>query len=90
MSLTCQPTSEDIKQHLKEEQDYVTLLRTAAETAISVAHKLLRTGEVPTALINIVVVLALDQVEVLLYVHRNRRFIRDGSPERPPRLSHGS
>ena len=28
--------------------------------------------------------------EVLLYVHRNRRFIRDGSPERPPRLSHSS
>ena len=27
-------------------------------------------------------------VEVLLYVHRNRRFIRDGSPGRPPRLSH--
>ena len=26
-------------------------------------------------------------VEVLLYVHRNRRFIRDGSPGRPPRLS---
>ena len=29
-------------------------------------------------------------VEVLLYVHRNRGFIRDGSPERPPRLSHSS
>ena len=28
--------------------------------------------------------------EVLLYVHRSRRFIRDGSPGRPPRLSHGS
>ena len=27
---------------------------------------------------------------VLLYVHRNRRLIRDGSPERPPRLSHSS
>ena len=27
-------------------------------------------------------------VEVLLYVHRNRRLIRDGSPGRPPRLSH--
>ena len=25
---------------------------------------------------------------VLLYVHRNRRLIRDGSPGRPPRLSH--
>ena len=30
-------------------------------------------------------------VEVLLYVHRNRRFIRDGgSPKRPSRLSHSS
>ena len=28
--------------------------------------------------------------EVLPYVHRNRRFIRDGSPGRPPRLSHSS
>ena len=27
-------------------------------------------------------------VEVLLYVHRNRRLIRDGSPGRLPRLSH--
>ena len=27
-------------------------------------------------------------VEVLLYVHKNRWFIRDGSPGRPPRLSH--
>ena len=29
-------------------------------------------------------------VEVLLYVHRKGRFIRDGSPGRPPRLSHSS
>ena len=29
-------------------------------------------------------------VEVLLYVHRNRRLFRDGSPGRPPRLSHSS
>ena len=29
-------------------------------------------------------------VEVLLYIHRNCRFIRDGSPGRPPQLSHGS
>ena len=28
--------------------------------------------------------------EVLLYVHRNRRFIRDGSPGRPHRLSRSS
>ena len=28
--------------------------------------------------------------EVLLYVRRNRRHIRDGSPGRPPRLSHSS
>ena len=27
---------------------------------------------------------------VLLYVHRNRRFIRDGSPWRSPQLSHSS
>ena len=27
-------------------------------------------------------------LEVLLYVHRNRRFFGDGSPGRPPRLSH--
>ena len=27
---------------------------------------------------------------VLLYVHRNRRLFRDGSPGRPPRLSHSS
>ena len=27
---------------------------------------------------------------VLLYVHRNRRLIRDGSPGRPPRPSHSS
>ena len=31
-----------------------------------------------------------DVAEVLLYVHRNRRFIRDGSPGRSPRLSHSS
>ena len=29
-------------------------------------------------------------VEVLHYVHRNRRLIWDGSPGRPPRLSHNS
>ena len=29
-------------------------------------------------------------VEVLLYVHRNRGFIRDGSPGRSPRLSQSS
>ena len=29
-------------------------------------------------------------VEMLLYVHRNSRLIRDGSPGRPPRLSHSS
>ena len=27
---------------------------------------------------------------LLLYVHRNRRLIRDGCPGRPPRLSHSS
>ena len=29
-------------------------------------------------------------VEVLLYVHRNHRLIRDGNPGRPPQLSHSS
>ena len=29
-------------------------------------------------------------VEVLLNVHRNRRLIKDGSPGRPPQLSHSS
>ena len=29
-------------------------------------------------------------LEVLLYVHRNRRLIRDGSPGCPPRFSHSS
>ena len=29
-------------------------------------------------------------IEVLLYIHRNQRLIRDGSPGRPPRLSHSS
>ena len=32
------------------------------------------------------VVASLLAAEVLLYVHRNRRFIRDGSPGRPPPL----
>ena len=31
-----------------------------------------------------------EVVEVLLYVHRNRSLIRDGSPGRPPRLSYSS
>ena len=31
-----------------------------------------------------------EDVEVLLYVHRNRRFIKDGSPGCPPRLLHSS
>ena len=31
-----------------------------------------------------------DVVEVWLYVHGNRRLISDGSPGRPPRLSHSS
>ena len=34
--------------------------------------------------------LKLFDAEVLLYVHRNRRLIWDGSPGRPPRLSHSS
>ena len=31
-----------------------------------------------------------SKTDVLLHVHRNRRLIRDGSPGRPPRLSHSS
>ena len=31
-----------------------------------------------------------DEVEVLLYVHRNRRLVRDGSPRQPPQLSHST
>ena len=37
-----------------------------------------------------VVVVAVVDVEVLLYFHRNGRLIRDGSPGRPSRLSHSS
>ena len=33
---------------------------------------------------------SVDVKQVLLYVHRNHRLIRDGSPGRPPRFSHGS
>ena len=34
--------------------------------------------------------LASVEVEVLLYVHRNHRLIRDRSQEQPPQLSHSS
>ena len=34
--------------------------------------------------------LAVAVDEVFLYVHRDRRLIRDGGPGRPPRLSHSS
>ena len=47
---------------------------------------ILAVGDVMESKGNVVVVV----VEVLLYVHRNRRLIRDGSPGRPPRLSHSS
>ena len=40
--------------------------------------------------IKLLVTMLIDDVEVLLYVHRNRTFVRDGSPGRPPRLSHSS
>ena len=46
-----------------------------------------------SALLSRLTALACDSdwlIEVLLYVHRNRRLIRDGSPGRPPRLSHSS
>ena len=35
-------------------------------------------------------VLYVVEVEVLLYIHRNCRLIRDGSPGQPPQLSHSS
>ena len=38
----------------------------------------------------VVVVVVVVDVEVLLYVHRNRRLIRDGNQGWPPRLSHSS
>ena len=48
------------------------------------------TSAVGLILFQISVLKTLHQTEVLLYVHRNRRLIRDGSPGRPPRLSHSS
>ena len=42
------------------------------------------------AVVVVLVVVVVDVVEVLLYVHRNRRLIRGRSPGRPPRLSHSS
>ena len=44
-----------------------------------------RLGVFAAAAVVVVVV-----VEVLLYVLTNRKFIRDGSSGRPPRLSHSS
>ena len=54
---------------------------------VSLFSHLLRRSKSPPELLYLAVVVV---VEVLLYVHRNRRLIRDGSPGRPPRLSHGS
>ena len=45
---------------------------------------------IPAVVVAVVVVVVVVVVEVLLYVHRNCRLIRDGSPGRPPRLSHSS
>ena len=52
-------------------------------------HGLLRTGSHDGNLTFTQVLSSVDD-EVLLYVHRNCRLIRDGSPGRPPRLSHSS
>ena len=38
--------------------------------------------------VDIIVIIVVVEVEVLLYVHRNRRFIRYGSRGRLLRLSH--
>ena len=77
--------------------DTVTLLRTAVQTANNGVHKLLSSHWRGPHLLNIVVLAVADGlfgvvvvVEMLLYVHRNRRLFRDGSPGRPPRLSHSS
>ena len=48
-----------------------------------------RDGELRTATSTFTQPLSSDS-SVLLYVHRNRRLIRDGSPGWPPRLSHSS
>ena len=44
-------------------------------------------SSIPVSQVVLVVVVV---VEVLLYDHRNRRLIRDGSPGQPPQLSHSS
>ena len=66
-----------------------SVLFTSTETV-----RLIRDGEPRTATSNSTQLLsadlAPDVVEVLLYVHKNRMFIRDGSPGRPPRLPHSS
>ena len=48
------------------------------------------TSAVGLVLFQISVLKTLHHAEELLYVHRNRRLIKDGSPRRPPRLSHNS
>ena len=52
--------------------------------------KTMREGEPSAATSTFTQLLSSDLVEVLLYGHRNRRLIRDGSPGSAPRLSHSS
>ena len=69
-----------------ETSGYIIIRRSMAETAGCKEHKWLCTCPLPTTFI----VLVSGCCWVLLYVHRNHRLIRDGTPGRPPRLSHSS
>ena len=71
-------TSEDIKQHFIIITMAEPLPLPVLRFSDHVTHRLCQQSRL------------LKLVAVFLYVHRNRRFIRDGSPIRPPRLSHSS
>ena len=58
-------------------------MKNSADSAIVILGQNMITGHRDDLLVG-------DLVQVLLHVQRNRRFIRDGSPGRPPRLSHSS
>ena len=64
------------------EGNYLTLMLTTMQSEPTFTLDHLRTGDYR--------VCTRWLVEVLLYVRRNRRVIRDGSPGRPLRLSHSS
>ena len=76
--------SELDEQH-QEAVDHLIAARDALHSQLSDSHQ-----QVHTLLcVEFLHVLFVD-VEVLLYVHRHRRLIRDGSPGQPPQLSHSS